>query len=685
MNKTILTLTLLLLFITAKGYAQENLWTDEGNYDTTWYNETDTEFTLTTAPQLAGLAKLVNSGNEFYGKTIKMGTDIDLGAHCWWPIGADSKSIPAYYFKGTFDGEKHKISRLNMTEKHYKDLYSISLFGRVDGIICNLTLDESCNIHPIIELEDNHSVVLAGFVGYLAYSSDVAITNCINKASIAAYETNENSFMCVAGIAGQLTDGTISQCENYGSLKGDYVGGIVNESNNYNRGTITHCQNHGDITQIGGGGYAGGIVATGNKIMISHCGNYANIISASHTSGLVSGIIGKTDEASIEYCENSGSITGKHATGIAGNSGYRAVIQISNCNNKGNINGRNSASGILNNGGRREVVISDCKNSGNISAQTDQPTDAETELGCTAAGICISARAVINCCNYGKINASARNIDIPSAIGYNAATYCYGIAANCEEIYNCFNRGDISANSYAYNSNTTIYTNYGDACATVSIGGIGSCGFQNKVVNCYNTGLFSATTYAKTEEVGSKSSTYKWIGGIAGRQSQYISTIKDCYYANEGVDYLPNKGTIGFKPIAEMKSQSFADLLNSGRTNLAYEDIIAATWNLDGESGLPDLDIQLPTAIENIYADKYTNPPQAPLFVQTIVSGFAQLNLKIEAPILINIYTQAGLLTDQYTTDNGCLDMSQYPQGIYIVTVQGKDFKRSGRIIVQHE
>ena len=49
--------------------------------DTSWYddNTTDTEFTISDSADLAGLAELVNEGNNFSGKTIKLGADIDLG------------------------------------------------------------------------------------------------------------------------------------------------------------------------------------------------------------------------------------------------------------------------------------------------------------------------------------------------------------------------------------------------------------------------------------------------------------------------------------------------------------------------------------------------------------------------------------------------------------------------------
>ncbi|MDR1943211.1 MAG: hypothetical protein LBQ19_00145, partial [Synergistaceae bacterium] len=70
--------------------------------DPTWYNTTDTSFTLTTADQLAGLAELVNGGNNFSGKTVYLGNDISLlgyqAGDGWTPIGTYTPSCP---FRGT--------------------------------------------------------------------------------------------------------------------------------------------------------------------------------------------------------------------------------------------------------------------------------------------------------------------------------------------------------------------------------------------------------------------------------------------------------------------------------------------------------------------------------------------------------------------------------------------------------
>lgn len=66
----------------------------DGTSDVSWYNDTDTEFRLTTAEQLAGLAEIVNGGNTMAGKTIYLDADLDLAGHEWRSIGIGS--ITAY-------------------------------------------------------------------------------------------------------------------------------------------------------------------------------------------------------------------------------------------------------------------------------------------------------------------------------------------------------------------------------------------------------------------------------------------------------------------------------------------------------------------------------------------------------------------------------------------------------------
>ena len=124
----------------------------DGTADTSWYNDTDTTFTLATAEQIAGLADLVDSGNTFAGKTITLSSDLNLYAEdangnpiCFEPIGGCRDEVP---FMGTFDGQGHTISNMNQNTwalnngYYYSGELGIGFFGGVeDAVIKNLVVD----------------------------------------------------------------------------------------------------------------------------------------------------------------------------------------------------------------------------------------------------------------------------------------------------------------------------------------------------------------------------------------------------------------------------------------------------------------------------------------------------------------------------------------------------------------
>src|SRR5690606_736867 len=70
-------------------------WTDYA--DISWYDSSQSTFTIDTAEELAGLAELVNNGTTFKNKTVNLDADIDLQDIEWIPIGNSSK-----YFSGVF-------------------------------------------------------------------------------------------------------------------------------------------------------------------------------------------------------------------------------------------------------------------------------------------------------------------------------------------------------------------------------------------------------------------------------------------------------------------------------------------------------------------------------------------------------------------------------------------------------
>ena len=148
--------------LSAETYKAAFWWT-EGNYDTSWYNEDQDNFVLTTSAQLAGLSRLVADGVNFQYKTINLGADMDLSAFKWVPIGTEE-----YPFKGLFDGCSHTISGLQTIQPVYSGLFGVVM----NADIRNLMLSSTCRLS---------GDVVGSIVGQLNNSS---IMNCRSDATV---------------------------------------------------------------------------------------------------------------------------------------------------------------------------------------------------------------------------------------------------------------------------------------------------------------------------------------------------------------------------------------------------------------------------------------------------------------------------------------------------------------------
>lgn len=99
-------------------YLYADNWASSGSYDISWYKKTQTEFQISTAKELAGMAYLVNNNyTSFEGKTIKLSADINLQGKLWTPIGINNT-----LFQGTFDGNGHSINNVSINDgdKYYR-------------------------------------------------------------------------------------------------------------------------------------------------------------------------------------------------------------------------------------------------------------------------------------------------------------------------------------------------------------------------------------------------------------------------------------------------------------------------------------------------------------------------------------------------------------------------------------
>lgn len=240
-------------------YVQSNWWTSEGNYDVSWYDESRTEFTISTPEQLAGLAYLVNTCHTFSGKTILLTNDIDLAEHLWVPIGRNSRNAQSVaIFGGTFDGGGHVIRNLNISMKAYSYAQGsttclVGFFGYSSGVIENVTLAEDCAVR--VTATGSQVPYVGGICGYF---SGNYITNCHNRAYIETRNFYKNMF--VAGILGFAARyNPVYNCSNandvvgVSTFGGVYVSGLVSANslivNGYNTGNISGT---GPSVEVGG-------------------------------------------------------------------------------------------------------------------------------------------------------------------------------------------------------------------------------------------------------------------------------------------------------------------------------------------------------------------------------------------------------------------------------------------------
>ena len=280
----LLTLCLAIVLVPMSAFAEETAadsW--DGTADTSWYtNAPDaSEYHISTAEQLAGLAQLVNADpgtTNFAGKTFYLENDLDLSGHEWISIGTClGGDYPEYSFCGVFDGQCHVISNLYSHESYIEgadeshNLLRNALFGSVyNGEVKNLGV---ANAEIWMDPKDDSAAGKGILVDWMGKSK---ITNCWTSGSIYSGSKIEKN---IGGIVGVTMQGcTISGCYSTATLTGNFtnsegyytepdpadwpfdtIGGIVGARFDGNL-TVTDCWFDGKIVVNSITAAVGGIV-----------------------------------------------------------------------------------------------------------------------------------------------------------------------------------------------------------------------------------------------------------------------------------------------------------------------------------------------------------------------------------------------------------------------------------------
>lgn len=322
----LLVLCMVMAFVPTVAFAEENgadSW--DGTADTSWYDghEADTEYHITTAEQLAGLAQLVNTDpgkTNFEGKTFYLDNDLDLSGHEWISIGTGRGGTGSTYaFCGTFDGQGHVVSNLYSHDSYIegadetKNLLRNALFGNVyNGEVKNLGVE---NAEIWIDPKDDSAAGKGILVDWLGKSK---ITNCWTSGSIYSGSKIEKN---IGGIVGVTVQGcTISGCYSTATLTGNFI----NSEGYY---TNPNYMDPDTIGGIVGARFDGSLIITdcwfGGKIVV-------NSIQAA-----VGGIVGYTDdvrgEATVKNCLVATSDMGVDSDGNTCWVAYAVGGTVENC------------------------------------------------------------------------------------------------------------------------------------------------------------------------------------------------------------------------------------------------------------------------------------------------------------------------------------------------------------------
>ena len=254
---------------------------------------------------------IFNKDADLSGVTIKLETDIELGSNGGVAqIGRGGKA-----YKGTFDGQNHKILYNNYSEPLFCRTYNATIKNlKFEGVITStaewssaaiefmeggnlLNCTSSCTI---TNNREDTAPRVGGFVAWATGTTsnniktrDCIIDYCINTGTVT---TTKAMASCVGGIVGLASVCVIRNCAQRGNVKGSYmVGGIA--------------------------GITSGVGSDNYGCQIYNCYTKANI----------TGIAYKDTSASKPYICRIGGITAGHASNL----NYKD--SISNCYYYGRI------------------------------------------------------------------------------------------------------------------------------------------------------------------------------------------------------------------------------------------------------------------------------------------------------------------------------------------------------------
>mgnify|MGYP004685980183 CR=1 FL=1 len=583
--------------------------------------EENDPYQISTAAQLAYLAKQVNEGTDYQRVHFRLVSDLDLGGKEWTPIGTDGK-----IFWGGFDGGGHTITGMTITgDRDY-----VGLFGECRNFTADSSYIKSVTVKGANISGHSHVGAIAGEGANISDCYSIENTIC------AAW--------CVGGICGSLT-GNISGCYNSSSVSGNSTAGGIMGSASSERtvGVVEYCYNIGAVTVRQQDSSVGGITgASAHRYNISNCLNCGKITGNGKNVG---GIAGSTDSNYMNFIGNCYYNSDLNNAGV-GEGASDKVIPLTT----------SQLCGAL-----PEGLDSTIWKEGSVDTSTAKATDTGSRFG-TATGTYINLTKVAKIGEtktasvpvYNYVTTNGDDWDIYTLITTAEEFAAIGQdTANCNENYVLKNNIDVSRvelrsigdpgtpyiGKFSGDGHTISHVDMTKENDVYSSGLFAQIGYtQNQLSESGKVMLLAANgVIASNAEAGgicgnlfvgeiygcSFTGTVKGAeaGGISGNAGQYTK-ISQCFFAGDVQGKYNAAGICGYSPFqvidhcisiaAVTSDEHCAGIVNSGyygTTNCYFNnDVYDVKEEEEGKGGRSTLQLTSPDFFEKLIKDEGFNP-----------------------------------------------------------------------------
>ncbi len=470
-------------------------------------------------------------------------TNINLSGRDWEPFD----------FSGKLNGNGYAITNFTIST----DVGNVAMFKTLSGTVSNLTF-KSVNIESTNYTGSGASVIcynlnggtisncviesgsVKGEVGYAGGFASImtsgTIVNCINKASVETDTTSESDSYAIGGIVGFVKEGSITNCENYGSVVGaEFVGGIVGRTQGGSSNlTINYLKNYGLVE--GSLDFVGGIIGRIDRdyeYSISDLSNKGAIKGASYVGGIFGyfeNCYNQQDNNArkviVNAITNSGNIeaTGSYVGGLIG-SLYFDALHTTHYSSSWN--------------GTIAIVMKASQNTGDV-------TGGLYVGGLFGKGLTDSGISVI------ESGVSSAKVTATSRVG-GLAGYLGNIALNSPS-----NQGSVV---------TALETSIEGSSKLAYLGGYVGEASGSNISDAINN---SNIDYSKTSCEGA------YVGGITGWTSGTLTNCK-----NEAKIYAPNSNYVGgiSGRVSKAYDYNIKNVQNTGEiTGVSYVGGVFGDW-----------------------------------------------------------------------------------------------------------